>query len=129
MTCIFIAKNKSVRVITKEIYLFLNKYFLNKYFYLLLLSCFQANNIDISLSSCIFSNYYFNKNSKYVFFVLLYTNISKHIIDKSFKKKKEYNNLFVKTATHVYFLVHFTQRIQLKRLSWLIIIFLLFKDK
>ena len=73
MTRIFIAKNKSFSEITKEIWLFLNKYFLDKYFYLLLLCCFQANNIDISPSSCIFSNYYFNK-----IFVLFYTNISKH---------------------------------------------------
>ena len=49
MTRIFIAKNKSLKVITKEICLFLNKYFLDKYFYLLLL-CFRANNVNISLS-------------------------------------------------------------------------------
>ena len=49
MTHIFTAKNKSLRVIIKEICLFLNKYFLNKYFYLLQLCCFQVNNIDISL--------------------------------------------------------------------------------
>ena len=36
--------------------------FLNKYFDLLQIYCFQVNNIDASLSSCTFSNYYFNKS-------------------------------------------------------------------
>ena len=81
MTRIFIAKNKS-RVITKEIYLFLNKYLLNKYIYLLLLCCSQANNIDISLSQVLvsFQIIILIKNSKHVFFVLFYPNISKYLI-------------------------------------------------
>ena len=73
----------NIWVITKEICLFLNRYFLKKYFYLSLLCCFLANDIDISLSyiHVSFQIIISIKNCKYVFFVLFYTNISKRIID------------------------------------------------
>ena len=58
----------------------------------------------ISDISCIFSIIILIKDSKYIFFVLFHANTSKYIINiwKIIQRKKEYNYLFVKTATNMF---------------------------
>ena len=67
------------------------------------ISCFQANNIDISPNWVLISLQIiiYIKNSKYIFFGFFYNNILIHIIDiwEIIQRKKEYNDLFVKTVT------------------------------